>query len=185
MPSTRMVIPLRFIVTGEGHDMRLRYVEDFMIESESYRLLIEREWADLHHSRVQEWTALGIVAGAHLGLIQLASFAINDKIGVAPQVIVNMSGILGAILSIIGALMTCRHRRLMQVKLGWIYQAELHLGLIKTDENPDGIIPSAAAMQSKIEWRGLSLPRLLSTIGLILCFYVMFFLIDILVIILK
>jgi len=55
-----------------------------MNEPENYRLLIEREWADLHHSRVQEWTALGVVAGAHLGLIQLASFAVNEKIGINP-----------------------------------------------------------------------------------------------------
>ncbi|RLB75509.1 MAG: hypothetical protein DRH24_19480, partial [Deltaproteobacteria bacterium] len=102
-----------------------------------------------------------------------------------PQAVINIAGIFGTILSVIGALMTCRHRRLMQVKLGWIYQAELHLGLIKTKQNPDGIIPSSATMQSKIEWRGLSLPRLLSTSGLILCFYVMFFLLDIFVIILK
>ncbi len=156
-----------------------------MTDAESYRLLIEREWADLHHSRVQEWTALGIVAGAHLGLIQLANFAINDKIGVSPQNIVFFACILGIILSIIGALMTCRHRRLMQIKLNWIYQAELQLGLIKTNENPDGIIPSDAAVQSNIKWRGLSLPRLLSTSGLILCFYAMFLFIDVLVIILK
>ena len=162
-----------------------RYMEDAMTESESYRLLVEREWADLHHSRVQEWTALGVVAGVHLGLIQLAGFAINEKIGIDPQVVINIAGIFGTILSIIGALMTCRHRRLMQVKLGWIYQAELHLGLIKTDENPDGIIPVSAAMQSKIEWRGLSLPRFLSTSGLIFCFYLMFFFLDIFVIILK
>jgi hypothetical protein len=160
-------------------------MEDVMAEPENYRLLIEREWTDLHHSRVQEWTALGVVAGAHLGLIQLASFAINEKIGLNPWVIVNIAGIFGTVLSIIGALMTCRHRRLMQVKLGWIYQAELHLGLIQTDENPSGIIPSSAEMQSKVEWQGLSIPRLLSTSGLILCFYAMFFFLDIFVIILQ
>ncbi len=156
-----------------------------MTKPESYRLLIEREWADLHHSRVQEWTALGVVAGAHLGLIQLASFAINERVQIDPQIIVHIAGVFGTILSIIGALMTCRHRRLMQVKLGWIYQAELNLGLIKTDENSNGIIPSSTEMQSKVEWGGLSLPRLLSTSGLILCFYAMFFYIDIAVIILN
>ena len=156
-----------------------------MAEREDYRLIIEREWTDLHHSRVQEWTALGVVAGAHLGLIQLASFAINGKTGLDPGVVVNIAGVLGAVFSVIGALMTCRHRKLMQVKLGWIYQAELQLGLIKTEENPSGVIPSSAEMQSEVEWRGLSLPRLLSTSGLILCFYVMFFLLDIFVIILK
>jgi hypothetical protein len=36
---------------------------------------LQNEWADLHHSRVQEWTALGVVAGVHLGLAQAVSFA--------------------------------------------------------------------------------------------------------------
>jgi len=152
---------------------------------EDYRLLIEREWADLHHSRIQEWTALGVVAGTHLGLIQLASFAIKENIGLGAGVIVNMAGIFGAVFSIIGALMTFRHRRLMKKKLGWIYQAELHLNLIKTDQNPGGIIPESAKMKSNVEWQGLSMPRCLSTSGFILCFYAMFLFLDISVIILH
>ncbi len=39
-----------------------------MARKEDYRLIIEREWADIHHSRVQEWTCLGVVTGTHLGL---------------------------------------------------------------------------------------------------------------------
>jgi hypothetical protein len=149
------------------------------------RLLIEREWADIHHSRVQEWTALGVVAGAHLGLIQLGNFAIGKGIALSSGAIVNTAAIIGIVFSIIGGLLTCRHRRLMQVKLGWIYRAELHLGLVKTNEDADGIIPCSAEMRSKREWRGLSFPRLLSTSFLIFCFYCVFFLLDVLVIVLR
>ena len=153
-----------------------------MAKAEDYRLLIEQEWADLHHSRLQEWTALGIVTGAHLGLIQLAKFAIDIKVQISIGVIVTTASAIGAILSILGTLMTCRHRQLMRIKLGWIYDAEFRLGLIKSETNPDGVIPESAIMLNPMEWRGLSLPRLLSTSGLILCFYTVFLFLDIAVI---
>ena len=152
-----------------------------MPKAEDYRLLIEREWADLHHSRIQEWTALGVVAGAHLGLIQLVKLA-ADATNLDLGTLTILAGLVGVIFSLLGALMTCRHRRLMEVKLGWIYQAEEHLGLIKTDENPMGVIPEDVIMKADFKWRGLSLPRLLSTSGLILCFYAAMFVVDVIVI---
>ncbi len=153
-----------------------------MAEAESYRSLIEQEWADIHHSRVQEWTALGIIVGAHLGLIQLTKIFIDLKVSLSISSIGISASIIGAILSILGALMTCRHRHLMRVKLTWIYDAEFQLGLIKSDKNPNGVIPENALMLAPIEWRGLSLPRLLSTSGLIFSFYLVFFIIDLIVI---
>ncbi|NQV22187.1 MAG: hypothetical protein HQ511_12305 [Rhodospirillales bacterium] len=148
-----------------------------MAEPEDYQLLVEREWADLHHSRVQEWTALGVVAGAHLGLIQLSKLAIDVELSTVT--ILTVATMTGALFSILGALMTCRHRRLRIVKLGWIYDAELHLGLVKTADTPKGVIPENAKMLSPVEWKGLSVPRLLSTSGLILAFYAVFFAVDI------
>ena len=153
-----------------------------MAEPEDYRLLIEREWADIHHSRIQEWTALGVVAGAHLGLIQLANLAIDAKDGISIAAIKTVAVVIGAVLSILGALMTCRHRQLMRIKLGWIYDAELKLGLIKSATNPDGVIPENAQMLASVEWWGLSLPRPLSTSGLILWLYIVFLLLDFVVI---
>jgi len=44
---------------------------------ESLISFVHNEWTDIHHSRVQEWTALGVVAGIHLGLAQ----AINLTVG--------------------------------------------------------------------------------------------------------
>ena len=119
--------------------------------SDDYRLLIEREWADLHHSRVQEWTAVGVVTGAHLGLVQLVKIAKETSISVSTPTLIIFASIIGALLSIIRVLMTCRHRQLMKVKLGWIYEAEEHLGLIKTKENKGkGIIPEDAKMKVPI-----------------------------------
>ncbi len=149
-----------------------------MPKPEDYRLLIEREWADLHHSRILEWTVLGVVAGAHLGLIQLANIATDTTSSVNPQTFATLAASIAIIFSILGALMTCRHRQLMTVKLGWIYQAEKHLGLIKTADNPLGIIPEDAEMTAAITWKGLALPRLLSSSGLILSFYIVLLIID-------
>jgi hypothetical protein len=154
-----------------------------MPKREDYRLLIEREWADLHHARAQEWTALGVVTGAHLGLIQLVGLAEGASLPLGRGVLVVIAGVLAAIFCILGGLMTCRHRQLMKVKLGWIYHAERHIGLIKTKDNPNGIIPENAKMENPVEWRGLALPRLLSTSGLILSFYAVLLLVDILFIV--
>lgn len=149
---------------------------------EDYRLLIERAWADLHHSRIQEWTALGVVMGAHLGLIQLVKLAAEGSVPVGSPTLAVLAGLLAAIFSVLGSLMTCRHRQLMRVKLRWIYEAERHLGLIKTTDNPKGVIPENAKMTTPIQWRGLALPRLLASSGIILSFYVMLFIVDIIVV---
>ena len=146
---------------------------------DAYRLLVERQWADLHHSRIQEWTALGVVTGAHLGLIQLVKLIKEAAVIINIPTLVIFTSIIGALFSILGALMTCRHRQLMKVKLGWIYEAEEHLGLIKTQGNEEeGIIPDNAKMKTQIQWKGLAIPRILSTSGIILCFYIILFAID-------
>lgn len=153
-----------------------------MPKPEDYRMLVEREWADLHHSRIQEWSALGVVAGTHIGLVQLVNLAADANVTANIPIIAVLAGFLAAIFSVLGALMTCRHRHLMTVKLGWIYQAEHHLGLVKTGANPTGVIPENAKMMASIEWRSLALPRLLSSSGIILSFYVVLFVIDVVVV---
>lgn len=140
-------------------------------ERQDYRLLIEREWADIHHSRVQEWTALGVVTGAHLGILQLLIFIQDLSVPVPFPILAVIGLVLGIAFAIIGVLITCRHRQLMRVKLNWIFQAEDKLDLIKDEDNPDGIIPRSAEMQRSPDWRGLMLPRFLSTSWLILCLY--------------
>lgn len=139
---------------------------------------IQNEWADLHHSRVQEWTALGLVAGVHLGLAQAVSFAEGKHPSLSLGPLVVAAAMLGGAFAVLGTLITLRHRHLMKVKLNWIYQAEEKLGLIMNEHNPGGIIPLEDSPTAPHGWRGLSAPRPLSTGGLMVGFYALLILLD-------
>lgn len=147
---------------------------------EDYRLFIEREWADLHHSRVQEWTALGVVVGAHVGILQLLNLTQEATVSVPFWIRMSVGCLVGILFSIVGILVTCRHRRLMQVKLAWIFQAEDRLGLIKRADCQGGIVPESALSREKLDRRGISWPRFLSTSWLICCFYLLLAVFDLL-----
>ena len=159
---------------------------------ENYRLLIDTEWKDIHHSRIQEWSALGVIAAIHIGLIQLLQFikASYNAQGLVYS-LVPFFCIISIGFCILGILMTCRHRRLMWIKLNWIFDAEEKLHLIKTPKNTKGIIPLDYKMKKysdeyikmlksgkKIVWNRLMWPRFLSTSGLILMFYFLLGFID-------
>ena len=148
-------------------------------EAADYRFLIQQEWADLHHSRGQEWTALGVVTGAHLGILQLLIFIHGLTVPVPFWALAVAGAALALIFAALGILMTCRHRRLMVVKIDWIAHAEDALGLLKTEHNPGGIVPPPPSFHKPpMEWRGLMFPRFLSTSWLILCIYLMLGLLD-------
>ena len=146
--------------------------------ADDYRVLLRTEWADLHHSRIQEWTALGVVTGAHVGILKMVSLLREVDSPLPFTSLAVLGSIVAALFGAFGALMTCRHRNLMQVKLGWIYEAEEHLGLIKSSKNPKGVIPENAQMKVGRDWGRLSVPRFLSTSWLILCFFVLLIVID-------
>jgi len=146
---------------------------------EACRTLMQTEWADLHHSRVQEWSALGVVTGAHLALTQIPKILPDVSLSMHPSTVGIITSVFGLMFAIVGVFVTCRHRELMYIKLTWIYAAEQKLGLIKNDSNPDGIIPGTAKMLEGKHWRGLMWPRWLSTSGLILIFYFLFGLFDV------
>lgn len=145
---------------------------------EALLTLMKTEWADIHHSRVQEWSALGVVTGAHIVVTQIPKSMTETGATLSPSLAAIASCLLGIAFAVIGALVTCRHRRLMQIKLNWIYDAELKLGLVKTADNPNGVIPQVAQIPSTAVWRGLAWPRFLSTSGLILTFYILFLALD-------
>lgn len=156
--------------------------------ADDYRLLIEKEWADFHHSRTQEWTALGVVSGIHLAIIHLFDTFKMGETGSTPSVILVGGSLLGIVFAVVGGLVTCRHERLKKIKIQWIARAEHFRGLLRTDssEKPtleDGslnprIILCKIPLDEDIPWDGLSCPRLLSTSWLILCFYGFMVLVD-------
>ena len=136
------------------------------------------EWADLHHSRLQEWTALGVVAGVHLGLAQVVNLAVGKYPLLTLSGLTVGAATIGAAFAFLGILITFRHRHLMKVKLNWIFQAEEKLGLIKDEGNPDGIIPREESPTTAYPWKGLSAPRPLCTGGLMVGLYILLILID-------
>jgi hypothetical protein len=175
--------------------------------NENYKLLIETEWKDVHHSRIQEWSALGVIAAAHIGLIQLLNFIHSlIKTGNLYPYLVFVCCLIALLFCVIGILMTCRHRRLMWIKLNWIFEAEEKLRLIKTQDNPNGIIPEDYKMlksnhykevleelkkniesdldpnqitkSTKSVWNKLMWPRFLSTSWLLVALYFLLGVID-------
>ncbi len=148
-------------------------------EREALLSLLNAEWADIHHSRLQEWSALGAVTAAHLGISQMPRLLGDAASKVLTVPVAVAACVAGIALALLGGLMTCRHRGLMQERLGWIYDAELLLGLVKTPEHPSGVVPASARMRTNKRWHGLVLPRLLSTSGLILAFYGLFVVFDV------
>lgn len=147
-------------------------------EPADYRLFIEREWADLHHSRVQEWSALGVVTAAHVGIVGVLNYASDADLSVDMGALGTAAAMAGLFFAVVGGLMTCRHRRLMQAKLNWIWAAEVKLGLVKDEGNPGGVIPADAQPKVVSNPRGLAWPRRFSTSWLILMFYVLFAISD-------
>ena len=145
---------------------------------EAYRMLVDHAWRDLHHSRLQEWSALGIVAGAHFAIFQAVKLALDLVPSFGMPRAVALGAFFAGSFAVFGGLITMRHRRLMRVKLNWIFQAEDSLGLIKDKENPFGIIPREGPVLP-VKWSGLSVPRLLSTSALMLGFYILLLLIDV------
>lgn len=174
---------------------------------DDYKFFIDNEWKDIHHSRIQEWSALGVIAGIHIGIIQLIKFVNVSFSPVSLQILVIIGFFCGILFSILGGLITLRHRRLMWIKLNWIFEAEDHLGLIKDEENLKGIIPRDAKMkknsflskelykkeesnpdkknQGKSFWNKLMWPRLISTSWLILAFYFLLIVFDLVIIIMS
>jgi len=119
------------------------------IEPETYREFLSLEWSDIHHSRLQEWSALGVVTGVHLGIVQLLKFIKGLSLSLPFQNVAIFGCISCIVFSVLGVLLTCRHRRLMRIKLGWIYQAEKELGLVKINSESDGIIPENKELEKK------------------------------------
>jgi hypothetical protein len=154
-------------------------------ESDDYRLLVTSSWSDIHYARGQDWRALLVVAGVHVGVLQALHTAKDMAFPFSFPWLTASAGVLAFVFVVIGILVTCRHYRLMRIKLGWIYLAESRLGLVKAEENTDGIIPPEFKMEDQVPWKGLRWPRAFSASWLIICFYFLLALVDVAAVILA
>jgi len=144
---------------------------------ESCGTLIANEWADLRHSRMQEWSALGVVTGAHLAMTQIPKVLDMDSFSAGLGI---GCSIFLLVFAVIGMVIVCRHRRLMCTKLNWIYEAEERMGLIKSADNPKGILNPNVRMDATGEWQGLMLPRKYSVSWMLLIYFILFAVLDVL-----
>ena len=122
---------------------------------DDYRLVITDAWQDIHHSRVQEWSSLGVVIAIHVAIIQLLDFLNNDANNFKVTMII--AGLIGVMFAIIGIGITNRHRILMIKKMNWITLAEYKLGLLidihkelSENINNKGVIPLENTMITKL-----------------------------------
>jgi len=153
-------------------------------KAEDYRMLVENSWKDLHHSRLQEWSSLGVVTGVHLVAIQIVRY--SDKIrDLIPGIyLLSIAFAIGILFALIGAAITCRHRKIMSTKMNWILDAESKLGLMKTEKNVWGIIEDKQVdIQEAMSNDRYMVPRVGSVSFFILVFYAIFVLFDIIIII--
>ena len=148
-----------------------------------YRLFIEQAWKDIHHSRVQEWSALGLVITLHYSIITITMILINKKQYniTSMEYIVLSAPIVNIIYAIIGILITMKHRTIMNRKIAAIKHAECKIGLIKSKDNMYDIINPIENMRAeKIILNAFTIPGYKSVSGLLVMAYSMLIILDIL-----
>jgi hypothetical protein len=98
------------------------------LTKEDLRFFIEQEWKDIHHTRIQEWTALGLVAGVHFAMLQ---FFTKEGISEYFKNYGFWLPCIGAVFAIVGIILTCHHRKVMMRSYQWLVEAEKRIGLIQ------------------------------------------------------
>jgi hypothetical protein len=144
-------------------DFNVLLKKEFDPKREDYRMVISDAWKDMHHSRVQEWSSLGVVSAMHVAIIQLLNFISKNNTGgnqnlTSYSYIIFFAGIIGIFFALIGIGLTYRHRKILITKLNWITIAQYKLGLMiditKTfsdSVNEKGVIPLEQTMIDKIK----------------------------------
>ena len=148
-----------------------KFQNNYYGDDENYRLVIEDSWRDIHHSRNQDWTALGVVFGAHVGIFKFLEYYMSKPSPSNVDLFYILGGIAGIVLSVIGALIAYRHRSLMKLKMEWITASEKKLGILKSPENPSGIIEPK-------KYRGVSISWLIISIYILLVIADLFIIIN-------
>jgi xanthosine utilization system XapX-like protein len=81
---------------------------------------IKIQWADIRHSRLQEWSTLGVVAGVMYALVNTVTTESGPRV---------LLGLLGLLSGIIGASMSWQHHRIFKKKIKVISENEEKIGL--------------------------------------------------------
>lgn len=141
--------------------------------------LIEYEWKDQHHSRIQEWSALGVVTGAHVALTQLPKIFIDSGTATPSPSVIQAGLSCCIIFTIVGFLITCRHRYLHDKGRDWIKELTASLSFNSKQPQINFLHRPFPEVLVRPDMNGLKFPRRLSTGWMILVFYVLFLVADI------
>ena len=79
---------------------------------------LKLQWADIHHSRLQEWTLIGIIAGIMYALINVEGY--EGRIILA---------VLGAFSGFLAACISWQHNKIFLQKIGLISSLEHRIGV--------------------------------------------------------
>lgn len=92
---------------------------------ESTRHYIEYTWKDIHHSRLQNWTAITVVTAFHIGILKIIEFYMNDQ----PRIdLFILMLTFGALFCLVGFLITRKHQNQLYKGLKSIRMAQIQLG---------------------------------------------------------
>ena len=90
-----------------------------MSEKDSIEIeYIKLQWADIHHSRLQDWSYIGVIAGVLYAIVNIQN----------PELRIGLS-LLGLLSSVLGAAMAWQHYRIFIDKLIVIEKMEDKLGI--------------------------------------------------------
>lgn len=116
-----------------------RYMD--FVSDESYRFICDNSWKDIHHSRNQDWTALGVVFAVHIGIFKMFGYLKDELDKNFQSEYYIIGGLIGMLICGFGYMISKRHKNLMTKKLSWIKEAEKRIGLLHDNNyNPDGIV---------------------------------------------
>ncbi|MDX2440183.1 MAG: hypothetical protein QNK40_06480 [Desulfobacterales bacterium] len=135
-----------------------RFKNGHPVSDANYRLVVQDSWKDIHHSRNQDWTALGAILAAQFGVFKIIeTFSEKGERLIDQPKIYLVACLAGIVLSYAGLCVTRRHKSLSKIKLDWITEAENRLGVLKSTRNPMGII-------EKQDYGGISVNRLIISV---------------------
>jgi hypothetical protein len=96
---------------------------------DTYLAAYQVQWADIHHTRNQDWEFAKLILAGFLGLSGLTAFTSSTTL------IILLAGVF-VFFSVLGILVTMRHKRLFDEKMDAIRKLEVKLRLDHLDWFP-------------------------------------------------